>query len=119
MSNSIPSRPEAGLTQGPTMLVGELVPDDLRDYFMREEGQSMLIIDFLRDQREDGIRETPPELNGFPQDVSSIIIGIGVSGNPAVVEGMIPSLSREGAQFINLGLRPLLDVTPMGAFNEA
>jgi hypothetical protein len=44
---------------------------------------------------------------------------IGVSGNPAVVEGMIPSLSREGVQFINLGLRPLLDVTPMGAFNEA
>jgi hypothetical protein len=119
MSNSIPSRPEAGLTQEPMTLVGELVPDDLRDYFMREEGQSMLIIDFLRDQREDGIRETPPELNGFPQDVGSIIIGIGVSGNPAVVEGMIPSLSREGAQFINVGLRPLLDVTPMGTFNEA
>ena len=49
MSNSIPSRPEAGLTQEPTMLVGELVPDDLRDYFMIYEGQSMPIIDFLRD----------------------------------------------------------------------
>ena len=66
----------------------------------------MLIIDFLRDQREDGIRETPPELGGFPQDVGSIIIGIGVSGNPAVAEGMIPSLSREGVHF-NIGLRTM------------
>jgi hypothetical protein len=79
----------------------------------------MLVVDFLRDQREDGIREIPPELGGFPQDVGSIIIGIGVSGNPAVAEGMIPSLSREGIHFINIGLRPLLDITPMGTFNDA
>ena len=79
---------------------------------------SMKIAEYLAVTRN-GPRELPSELQGFPNDVGTLIIGIGVSCNPAVAEGMIPSLLHSSIRFIEIGLLPLLDATPMGQFGVA
>jgi hypothetical protein len=79
---------------------------------------SMRIVEYLAIS-QNGPRELPSELQGFPNDVGALIIGIGVSCNPAVAEGMIPSLLHSSIRFIEIGLLPLLDATPMGQFGVA
>ncbi len=79
---------------------------------------SMRIIDYLAATLH-GPRELPLEIQGFPNDIGALIIGIGISCNPAVAEGMIPSLLHSSVRFIEIGLLPLLDATPMGQFGVA
>jgi hypothetical protein len=52
---------------------------------------------------------SPAEFNGVPQDIVSLIIATGTTGDHWTIAALLPGLSQEGMDFIEQVLFPMYD----------
>jgi hypothetical protein len=72
---------------------------------------TMKVEEYLAHIKEYRSRQLPPpaEFNGVPQDIVSLIIATGTTGDHRTIAALLPGLSEEGIGFIEQVLFPMYD----------
>jgi hypothetical protein len=72
---------------------------------------TMKVEEYLAHIKEYRSKQRPPpmEFNGIPQDIVSLIIATGKTGDGRTIAVLLPGLSEEGTSFIDKVLLPMYD----------